>query len=411
MNLLNQSWDILTNPKHTRWLAPLQILGDAALCALIISTVPYTEIDWKTYMQQITLYLRGERTYSKISGDTGPLVYPAAHIYIYTTLHNLTSSGENIFLAQTLFAALYLFTLYIVIQTYRQAGVPPYIFPLLSLSRRVHSIFMLRMFNDCFAGMFLFAGVYALQKKWWGVGAVVYSLGVGVKMSLVLALPAVGVILLAFPFIAGALTGGNTSAKDYFSRAFEFSRVFLYKWTVNWRFVGEERFYSKGFSYGLLAGHFFLLYTFITTRWLRPSNWSLPEAIGALAKPPSKEHQARISRRVTPDFILTSILSAVMIGCLCARSLHYQFFVYIAWSTPYLLWRSGVHPVLIYIICAAQEYGWNVYPSTNQSSMIVVGCLALTVVATWLGTGSSSDCRKDGKAQKQNGHVKHEHAE
>ena len=204
------------------------------------------------------------------------------------------------------------------------------------------------------------------------------------------------------------MTGGNTSAKDYFSRAFEFSRVFLFKWTVNWRFVGEERFYSKQFSYGLLAGHFSLLSTFITTRWLRPSNWTLPEAIGVLLNPPPKEHQARISKRVTPDFIFTSVLSAVIIGCLCARSLHYQFFVYIAWSTPYLLWRSGVHPVLIYIISSAQEYGWNVYPSTNQSSMIVVGCLALTVVATWLGTSSSSDSRNVGK---QNGHIKHEHAQ
>ncbi|KAF7193932.1 Dol-P-Man:Man(5)GlcNAc(2)-PP-Dol alpha-1,3-mannosyltransferase [Pseudocercospora fuligena] len=366
MNIVHQGWDIITNPKHTRWIAPLQILGDAALCALVVYAVPYTEIDWTTYMQQITLYLNGERNYSKISGSTGPLVYPAAHVYIYQALHNLTDSGENIFLAQILFAGLYLFTLWIVLQTYRQAGAPPYILPLLSLSRRVHSIFMLRMFNDCFA------------------------------------------VLLAFPFIAGALTGGNTSAKDYFSRAFEFSRVFLYKWTVNWRFVGEERFYSKRFSYGLLAGHVSLLSTFIITRWLRPSNWSLPEAIGALLNPPPKEHSTRISKRVTPDFILTSILSAVIIGCLCARSLHYQFFVYIAWSTPYLLWKSGVHPVLIYIISSAQEYGWNVYPSTNQSSMIVVSCLALTVVATWLGTSSNPDSRKIGK---QNGHIKHEHAE
>ncbi|KXT02123.1 hypothetical protein AC579_855 [Pseudocercospora musae] len=433
MNIVHQVWDIITSPKHTRWIAPLQILGDAALCALVVYAVPYTEIDWTTYMQQITLYLNGQRDYSKISGSTGPLVYPAAHVYIYHALHNLTDSGQNIFLAQVLFAGLYLFTLWIVIQTYRRAGVPPYILPLLSLSRRVHSIFMLRMFNDCFAVLFLFLAIYAWQRRSWMVGTVLYSLGLGVKMSILLALPAVGVvlwlgvgrnraigqaqmilvvqILLAFPFIAGALTGGNTSAKDYFSRAFEFSRVFLYKWTVNWRFVGEETFYSRGFSYGLLTAHVFLLSAFITTRWLRPSNWSLAEAIGALLNPPPKEHRGRISKRVTPDFVLTSVLSAVIIGCLCARSLHYQFFVYIAWSTPYLLWRSGVHPVLIYIISSAQEYGWNVYPSTEQSSMIVVGCLALTVVAAWVGTSSSSDSRKVGKQQTQNGHETHEHAE
>lgn len=146
-------------------------------------------------MQQIQLYLDGERNYSKISGSTGPLVYPAAHVYIYQILHNLTDSGENIFLAQILFAGLYLLTLWIVIQTYRQAGVPPYILPLLSLSRRVHSIFMLRMFNDCFAVLFLFLAIYAWQRRWWRVGTVLYSLGLGVKMSLLLALPAVGVVL------------------------------------------------------------------------------------------------------------------------------------------------------------------------------------------------------------------------
>ena len=30
------AYDVLTNPRHTRWLAPLIVLGDALLCALII---------------------------------------------------------------------------------------------------------------------------------------------------------------------------------------------------------------------------------------------------------------------------------------------------------------------------------------------------------------------------------------
>jgi hypothetical protein len=33
-----------------------------------------TEIDWKTYMIQVELYIKGERDYSKIYGPTGPLV-------------------------------------------------------------------------------------------------------------------------------------------------------------------------------------------------------------------------------------------------------------------------------------------------------------------------------------------------
>lgn len=146
-------------------------------------------------MQQIQLYLAGERDYAKITGDTGPLVYPAAHVYIYRGLYYLTSSGTDIPTAQAIFAVLYILTLFAVMQTYRAAGVPPYVLPLLSLSKRVHSIFVLRLFNDCFAVLFLFVAVGFWQRKWWTVGTLCFAVGVGVKMSLLLGLPAVGVVL------------------------------------------------------------------------------------------------------------------------------------------------------------------------------------------------------------------------
>lgn len=60
----------------------------------------------------------------------------------------------------------------------------------------MHSIFLLRLFNDSFAVGALFVAIYAYQRRMWTVGSVVYSLGVGVKMSLLLALPAVGIVLL-----------------------------------------------------------------------------------------------------------------------------------------------------------------------------------------------------------------------
>lgn len=194
------------------------------------------------------------------------------------------------------------------------------------------------------------------------------------------------------------------------TRAFEFSRVFMYKWTVNWRFVGEETFLSKPFSYALIGTHLTLLYTFGVGRWLQPAGWTAQEAISNFFSPPSKEEQARIARKVTPEFMLTSILSAVLIGCLCARSLHYQFYVYIVWSTPFLLWRSGMHPVLIYATCMAQEWAWNVYPSTDASSMVVVACLAVTIGSVWIGTGPYLAAKADAVPPKVNGHV-HAHAE
>lgn len=83
---------------------------------------------------------------------------------------------------------------------------------------------------------------------------------------------------------------------------------------------------------------------------------------------------------------MTTVLSSIVTGLLCARSLHYQFYTYIAWATPYLLWKSSMHPVLIYTIWVAQELAWNIYPSTELSSAVVVGCLAIQVLGAWWGT-------------------------
>lgn len=82
-----------------------------------------TEIDWKAYMQQIEVYLAGERDYSKIYGDTGPLVYPAMHVYIYRWLHEFTQGGSSILTAQVFFVFLYIFNLGLVMACYRRAKV------------------------------------------------------------------------------------------------------------------------------------------------------------------------------------------------------------------------------------------------------------------------------------------------
>ena len=66
-------------------------------------------------MEQVSLYLSGERNYINLVGGTGPLVYPAAHVYIYRFLYYLTNSGTDIRLAQYLFMGLYLDTLALVL--------------------------------------------------------------------------------------------------------------------------------------------------------------------------------------------------------------------------------------------------------------------------------------------------------
>ncbi|KAH8596126.1 glycosyltransferase family 58 protein [Bisporella sp. PMI_857] len=386
-----------------KYIPPLLLLADAFLSSLIISYVSYTEIDWIAYMQQTEQYINGERDYTLIKGDTGPLVYPAAHVYIYWVLYHVTEKGKNILNAQRLFAILYLGTLSLVMACYKRAKAPLYIFPMLILSKRLHSIFMLRLFNDCFAVLFLWIAIYLFQRRIWTLGTLAYSLGLGIKMTILLALPAVGVML----FLGRGLQGGlkqawmmaqlqivialpflPANAIGYLSRAFELSRQFMFKWTVNWRFVGEKAFLSKEFSASLLVAHFSALMLFMTTRWIRPAETPILKLVQKTLKgeEPLGALQHAVSIRVSPNYILTAILTANAIGMLFARSLHYQFYAYIALSTPFLLWRSGLHPVLQYALWATQEWAWNVYPSTDISSKVVVGILFTTVASVWWGT-------------------------
>ncbi|OCK83448.1 glycosyltransferase family 58 protein [Lepidopterella palustris CBS 459.81] len=399
MRLIEQVLDLTRNPKHTRWLSPLLLIADAVLCGLIIWRIPYTEIDWKAYMQQIEIYLKGERDYRKIEGGTGPLVYPAAHVYVFRVLYALTNRGTNIKLAQIIFGLVYLLTLSVVMACYRAARVPPYVFPLLILSKRLHSIFMLRCFNDCFAVLGLFLAIYAYQKRMWYVGSAFYTTALNIKMSVLLPLPAIGIVLLQAVGSTKAITQAwiigqglvlygfpflHYYTPSYIARAFQFTRQFLYKWTVNWRFVDEDVFLSRTFSLSLLGAHASLLALFALTRWTKPAQRPLLDVLKLILNDPLDQN--RISRRVTPQFIITTILTANIIGMLCARSLHYQFYAYVAWTTPFLFWRAGFHPIIQYALWAAQEWAWNTYPSTPESSMTVVGVLAIAVAGIWWGT-------------------------
>ncbi|KAL6904034.1 ALG3 domain-containing protein [Trichoderma evansii] len=408
-SLIKFASDVANGRSALSKLIPLGLfLADAVLCGLVIWKVPYTEIDWTAYMEQVTQFVNGERDYPKMEGGTGPLVYPAAHVYIYTGLYHLTNKGTDIFLAQQLFAVLYMATLGVVMLSYWKAKVPPYIFPLLILSKRLHSVFVLRCFNDCFAALFLWLCIYSFQNRAWTLGALAYTLGLGVKMSLLLVLPAVIIILflgrgfkgalrlvwlmaqvqivLAIPFL-------TTNWAGYLGRAFELSRQFKFEWTVNWRMMGEETFLSRGFSITLLSFHVITLLVFIVARWLKLQEQTLLRIITYVVQfqsPFTEKEEAKISNNVvTPRYVLTTILSANVIGLLFARSLHYQFYAYLAWTTPFLLWTACPNLLVVVPLWLAQEWAWNVFPSTPLSSSVAVSVLAITVAMAFVGSKTS----------------------
>ncbi|CAG8668899.1 402_t:CDS:2, partial [Dentiscutata erythropus] len=170
------------------------------------------------------------------------------------------------------------------------------------------------LFNDVIAMAFLYTCIWTMINKKWKLSCVLYSLALSVKMNILLFFPAFGVLLfkslgarktfsyillvaliqiiLAFPFLI-------TYPRSYLGQAFEFSRVFLYKWTVNWKFVTEETFLSNGFSKGLMIAHVWVLIAFLFGSWCRSDNGVLRLLrLGFFGKP---SEMAKVKKTVTVD--------------------------------------------------------------------------------------------------------------
>lgn len=342
-----------------------------------------------------------ESDYSKIDGPTGPCVYPALHLYIHSALYYITGNGLDIRAAQIIYAGLYLSTLALVFASYRRAGAPPWLLAPLVLSKRLHSIFLLRLFNDCWATFFFWLSIYGATRKRWSIMVLSWTLSLGVKMTMLLPFPALVIILIQgagtelsvfWMFVSWVITFGHAApfmgpkeTPIYMKSAFNLGRQFLYKWTVNWKFVPEDTFLSKPFAYGLLVLHASLLLAFVQYRWIRPSSKNIWHFIKkhfdymSIDGPEAEEMESRMS----PQFVMDALLGSMVIGMLCARSLHYQFYAYLGWATPYILWRAGWNPVLVLTLWGVQELTWLRYPSDAASSSVVVLSLAFQVVSSW----------------------------
>lgn len=417
-DLLTTAHSLLTSPTHTRQLTLLLLPLEALLCALIIAFIPFTEIDFQTYLIQASHFISGERSYSKLVGPSGPCVYPALHVYIYSAFYYITNKGNNVVLAQILFAGLYLATLALVFACYRRVGAPPYLFVLLVLSKRMHSIFLLRLFNDCFASFLLWASIYLFLRRKFEVGVLVWGFALAVKMTALVAVPGLLFVVLQGAGAADALFGvvatfmaqcamafpflNDEVGFEYLWRAFDLGRVFLYKWTVNWRFVGEDVFSSTAFAISLLVIHVSLLAVFIQTKWIQPSGFaSIGQFVKKYTWSMTGQEEMAVEKKVTPTYIMDTMLSSIVIGLLCARSLHYQFYAYLGWASPYLLWRAGGGWTWVLINWAVQEYCWLVFPSTDVSSMVVVFELAIQLVSILIAPTIDSNSPAQNEAVEQ----------
>ncbi|XP_031633111.1 lethal(2)neighbour of tid protein 2 [Contarinia nasturtii] len=454
---VNYAKSLLFDPSKLPIVSIGILIVEFMLNIFIVQRVNYTEIDWIAYMQECEGFLNGTTNYSLLKGDTGPLVYPAGFVYIYTFLYYITGHGKNIRLAQYCFICIYLLQMHLVLKIYSKSRkVPPYVLIFSAFtSHRIHSIYVLRLFNDPIAILLLYAALNFYLNGNWTMGSIFLSLGVSVKMNILLFAPAILLfyivnlgyvntikqlsicaviqLVLGAPFLL-------THPIEYIKGSFDFGRIFQHKWTVNYRFLPIETFEHKYFHITLLAVHIMLLLVFLvpsykyfqnycrlrtlqaqlqpqidvknrendvngtaTTKkstkkrktkdnednkqseeeitinqkiFLNSFEQMLRKSSGAPVPPTATDNDAKMQKydihfdRAVQLAILPIFL-ANFIGIVCARSLHYQFYVWYFHSLPYLSWFTDFNVMLKLLLLGLIEFAWNTYPSTVLSSSLL----------------------------------------
>jgi hypothetical protein len=82
--------------------------------------------------------------------------------------------------------------------------------------------------------------------------------------------------------------------------------------------------------------------------------------------------------------VLLVLFGCNFIGIVFSRSLHYQFYSWYFYSLPYLLFRIGISIPLKLILFGVIEYCWNVYPSTVESSILLLAAHVIVLAALLL---------------------------
>lgn len=346
-------------------------------------------------MEEVEGWMGGEYDYLNLKGQTGPLPYPAGFLYVYRGLRAATLAGEDdavqamgalempkevvarqIERGQWLFLAIYIALLAAVLAAYYKArACPPWVAALLCASRRIHSIFMLRLFNDGVAMLPLYIAVYLFAKRRWNWGCVWFSLAVSIKMNVLLFAPPLLLLLLrnrglsrtiqslsicaAIQLVLGA-PFLMTFPASYIGRSFNLGRAFFHKWSVNFAFMPVEQFEANILALPLLATHLALLGVFYY-RWCRLYGGVKQCMFGTSAG----------KCRDSGAFIVAALFTGNFIGIAFSRTLHYQFYSWYFHTLPLLLWRTRLPNILRFGVFVAVEVAFNVFPATWWSSTLL----------------------------------------
>ncbi len=247
------------------------------------------------------------------------------------------------------------------------------------------------------------------------------------KTAVQLSICALVQLIIGLPFLL-------TYPVQYIKGSFDLGRVFEHKWTVNYRFLDRELFENKSFHLGLLIVHILLHALFFKPCYEYFKNYTrlrslqshfqpqidaensqrdkkkkpkqkkpktddeemtseqkellaqlergLKNQMGGKAPTPAPvvEPEEKDEEKVSIHFdqctqlVLLPVFLANFIGMVCARSLHYQFYVWYFHSLPYLSWFTDYHASFKILVLLLIEFCWNKYPSTIFSSSLLHMC-------------------------------------
>ncbi|PIO28409.1 hypothetical protein AB205_0137460 [Aquarana catesbeiana] len=268
-------------------------------------------------------------------------------------------------------------------------------------SYRVHSIFLLRLFNDPVAMVILFLSINLILQDHWSWGCIFYSCLCQNEHTSVSSRTAVRALLFSNPKIFSdsfnktvqsvvrihlvlvilALPFLLENPAGYLIRSFDFGRQFLFQWTVNWRFLPEHVFQHRVFHLALLTAHLAGLVLFCFYRWHRSG-----QSLLSLLKDPAQRKPR--SHQLSANKIIFVLFSSNFLGVTFSRSLHYQFYVWYFHTLPYLLWctnTSALPGLAKILILGLIELSWNTFPSTSMSSGALHICHGAILLHLWLG--------------------------
>ncbi|GET93276.1 alpha-1,3-mannosyltransferase, putative [Leishmania tarentolae] len=418
-------------------LVSVALAAEAVVILAVILTMPYTEINWKAYMEGVEGFLAGDVDYRNLKNGTGPLVYPGGFVWVYSVLYYLTKKGEAVELAQWLHAGVYLVTLTMVLRLYTSSGLTWKTIIPLFVSKRIRSLYVLQLSSDCWAMLFLFAAVSFIagrpsravtRSRQWFIGCLCYSFAVSIKMDILLFAPGMLYVMLrTLPFwrvvwnlfvcaalqVAVSLPFLVYDYRAYLAKSVKLDCGLIEQWPVNYRFLDADLVRRPEFGQALFAMTVATWILLWRTRWA--ARTYLTDSEAQVLHPAIEEtrRQSTLSRgRAHGDeavddeaqeqavyaSTLLTFFEANLVGVIFARSIHYQFYTRFFYTVPLVLAYTKFPRVLRLMSFALIRQGFESFPPTPNTSMMLQGGFALALFALlFLGRDAPEAAKREAK--------------